>query len=105
MSGKQMTNPHPMTEPCCWTPGMTEAEFFNANLRCGTPGFYPYKEFTREIRPLHIGADGRPGCGASSWRVFRVPWMHRGQRELVCLNCGAATEVEVPAWTEAASHA
>ena len=75
------SNPHPSQPPWCWTAGMTKREFFNANVRCG------------QWPPMLA-----KGCGANNWRVFSAPWMVDGEQEIICQNCGARCDVEVPEW-------
>src|SRR5205814_743730 len=76
-----------------WAPGMTEQQYFNANLSCGQ---FPLlaKELKYGVPPYRID-----GCGAKSCRVFRERWMEnsveRRERDLVCQECGGHTHVVV----------
>lgn len=74
-----------------WMPGMTEKQYFDANLACGQ--MQPAGSITK------IGSILLPGCGASDWRVILEPWMRdeyaERERALICQSCGKRTDITV----------
>ena len=75
-----------------WKPGMTEREFFNANLKCG--------DLPRSNRPIGTTMISAPPCGAADWRVIKLNIMAYNERSLQCQKCGYWTAVEAPVMRE-----
>lgn len=80
-----------------WKPGMTEKQFFDANVFCGQ---LPVQ--CKGLENVTFGSGH--GCGARNWRVWKAPWMsgtkedkEPRQRELKCVKCGKSTYVVAPA--------